>query len=76
MTDLGSPTALSNSTTVVINILPVNEFSPQFTHGHSARVSVRENQSTGDGLVLFDVNATDIDIGEQGKSCQYAETSD
>lgn len=66
MTDHGSPT-LSNSTVVTINIAPVNEFSPQFTHRQSAPVTVKENQDPGKGLVLIDVNATDKDFGEQGK---------
>lgn len=69
MTDLGSP-PLSNSTVVVINIVPVNEFSPQLTHGQSASVTVKENYDPGNGLVLVDVNATDKDFGEQGKMGQ------
>ena len=68
VTDLGSPTALSNSTNVTILILPVNEFPPQLTHEHSARVSIVENQEVGSGLVLFDINATDKDFGEQGNA--------
>ena len=66
VTDQGLP-ALSNSTVVTINISPVNEFSPQFTHRQSAPVTVKENLDPGNGLVLFDVNATDKDFGEQGK---------
>lgn len=66
MTDQGSP-QLTNSTVVTINISPVNEFSPQFTHRQSAPVTVKENQDPGSGLVLIDVNATDKDFGEQGK---------
>lgn len=66
MTDLGVP-QLSNSTVVTINISPVNEFSPQFAHNKSAPVTVIENQDPGNGLVLFDLNATDKDFGEQGK---------
>ena len=58
---------LNNSTYVSINISPVNEFSPQFTHRLSALVRVKENQETGNGLALIDVNATDKDFGLQGK---------
>ena len=65
MTDQGLP-ALSNSTVVTIQISPVNEFSPQFTHNQSVSVIVKENQHPGNGLVLFDVNAADKDFGEQG----------
>ena len=66
MTDMGVP-PLTNSTNVLINISPVNEFSPQITHDLSATVTVKENQETGNGLVLIDVNATDKDFGQQGK---------
>ena len=66
MTDLGVPQR-SNFTNVIINILPVNEFSPQFSHSLSAKVRVKENQGIGNGLVLIDVNATDRDFGQQGK---------
>lgn len=65
MTDMGVP-PMSNSTHVLINISPVNEFPPQFAHGLSALVKVKENQETGNGLVLIDVNATDKDFGQQG----------
>lgn len=52
---------------MVINIAPVNEFSPQLTHDQSAVVTVKENYDPGNGLVLMDVNATDNDFGVQGK---------
>ena len=66
VTDMGvSP--LSNSTTVTVNISPVNEFSPEFTHSSFSEVNVKENQATGNGLVLFNVNATDKDFGQQGE---------
>ena len=65
MTDQGLP-ALGNTTVVTIHISPVNEFSPQFTHNQSVSVIVKENQYPGNGVVLFHVNATDKDFGEQG----------
>lgn len=65
MTDMGvSP--LINSTLVLINVQPVNEFSPQITNGPSANVTVKENRETGAGVVLFDVDARDYDFGPQG----------
>jgi len=67
VTDQGSP-ALSNSNVVTIHVSPVNEFLPQFTHKQSVSIIVKENQHPGNGLVLFDVNATDEDFGEQGMS--------
>ena len=72
MTDLGSP-PLSNSTIVVINIAPVNEFSPQLTHDQSAVVTVKENYDPGNGLVLMDVNAIDNDFGVQGKMERFTQ---
>ena len=72
VTDLGSP-PLSNSTIVVINIAPVNEFSPQLTHDQSAVVTVKENYDPGNELVLMDVNATDNDFGVQGKMERFTQ---
>ena len=66
VTDMGV-FPLSNSTTVTVNISPVNEFSPEFTHSSFSEVNVKENQATGNGLVLFNVNATDKDFGRQGE---------
>lgn len=65
VTDMGVP-QLTNSTLVLINVRPVNEFSPQITNGPSANVTVKENKGTGAGGVLFDVDARDHDFGPQG----------
>jgi hypothetical protein len=67
-TDLGSPKPLHNTSTVIIDVTPVNEFSPYFTHGTLQDINIKENVDVRDnGLELVDVNATDKDYGIQGQ---------
>ena len=63
VTDKGSP-SLSNSTSVTFTVEQVDEFTPQFSHGNIS-VSFLENQSPSQ--ILFDGNATDMDIGLGGE---------
>ena len=66
--------SLYNTTNVILHIIPVNEYSPQFTHVKSATFRIKENQECGrEGLLLIDLNATDADYGVQGKIKYYVD---
>ncbi|XP_048585401.1 fibrocystin-L isoform X2 [Nematostella vectensis] len=65
VTDQGSPPR-GNSTTVHIQVTPVNEFSPIFRRGVSRNLTIREHLDVGLGLALIDLDAKDKDYGIQG----------
>lgn len=64
--DMGTP-SMNTNVTLNISITPVNEFTPQLQHNSSFNFSFAENVPVGDGVFVFDVNATDQDYGEQGR---------
>lgn len=62
--DKGSPKELNNSVPLAITVLSVNEFLPVLQHADNQVVLLSENTSLS--TVIFDVNATDDDYGEDG----------
>lgn len=62
--DKGSPKELNNSVPLAITVLSVNEFPPVLQHADNQVVLLSENTSLS--TVIFDVNATDDDYGEDG----------
>ena len=62
--DKGSPKELNNSVPFAITVLSVNEFLPVLQHADNQVVLLSENTSLS--TVIFDVNATDDDYGEDG----------
>lgn len=64
VTDRGSPVPLNNSVSVTITVQNVNEFPPVLLHSDNQVIELSENASLAS--VVFDVNATDGDYGEDG----------
>ena len=62
--DKGSPQAINNSVPVTITVQSVNEFAPVLQHADNQVVELSENTSVS--TVIFDVNATDQDYGDDG----------
>ena len=62
--DKGSPEELNNSVPLAITVRSVNEFTPVLQHADNQVVQLSENTTVS--TVIFDVNATDDDYGEDG----------
>ena len=62
--DKGSPVELNNSVPLAITVQSVNEFTPALQHADNQVVELNENTSIS--TVIFDVNATDDDYGDDG----------
>lgn len=62
--DKGSPVELNNSVPLAITVQSVNEFTPALQHADNQVVELSENTSIS--TVIFDVNATDDDYGDDG----------
>ena len=62
--DKGTPDALNDSVPVTITVQSVNEFAPALQHADNQVIELSENTSVS--TVIFDVNATDDDYGDDG----------
>lgn len=62
--DRGTPVPRNSSVSLIITVQNVNDFTPVLEHADNQIVDLSENTSIA--LVIFDVNATDGDYGEDG----------
>ena len=62
--DKGTPEALNDSVPVTITVQNVNDFAPVLQHADNQVIELKENTSVS--TVIFDVNATDDDYGDDG----------
>lgn len=62
--DQGSPDPLNKSVPVTVTIQSVNEFTPVLGHSDNKVIELSENTSVSS--MVFDVNATDGDYGDDG----------
>lgn len=63
--DKGQPTSLNDTVNVTLRIIAVNEYAPSLSHPAEVTMLLGSSMQIGD--LVFKINATDDDFGEDGR---------